>query len=265
MKLYNNAYTGGIEAFEGDDNPLKAEDAGLTAPGTGPEVNESKTAVTGSSGALDGYKLEDTSVLIDKGITVDEAWKHFGGTELVDGRGMSPRNLFEQAKNGNSIDYVMGNNFPQINGVGYDKDFFGNSLADGKPDIGAAEFLASVPEQPDPEQPDPEQPDPEQPNPEQPNPEQPNPEQPSPEQPNPEQPKPEQPKPGQPKPEQSKPDGEKPNGQTAQKPSKGESVKTGDPVVVTGLILLLIVSGGIIMICFCVSKRNRKTANRKEN
>ena len=224
---------------------MKAEDAGLTAPGTGPEVNESKTAVTGSSGALDGYKLEDTSVLIDKGITVDEAWKHFGGTELVDGRGMSPRNLFEQAKNGNSIDYVMGNNFPQINGVGYDKDFFGNSLADGKPDIGAAEFLASVPEQPDPEQPNPEQPNPEQPNPEQPNPEKPN---------------PEQPKPGQPK-----PDGEKPNGQTAQKPSKGESVKTGDPVVVTGLILLLIVSGGVIMICFCVSKRNRKTANRKEN
>ena len=265
MKLYNNAYTGGIEAFEGDDNPLKAEDAGLTAPGTGPEVNESKTAVTGSSGALDGYKLEDTSVLIDKGITVEEAWKHFGGTELVDGRGMSPRNLFEQAKNGNSIDYVMGNNFPQINGVGYDKDFFGNSLADGKPDIGAAEFLASVPEQPDPEQPDPEQPNPEQPNPEQPNPEQPNPEQPNPEQPNPEQPNPEQPNPEQPKPEQPKPDGEKPNGQTAQKPSKGESVKTGDPVVVTGLILLLIVSGGIIMICFCVSKRNRKTANRKEN
>ena len=74
MKLYNNAYTGGIEAFEGDDNPLKAEDAGLTAPGTGPEVNESKTAVTGSSGALDGYQLEDTSVLIDKGITVEEAW-----------------------------------------------------------------------------------------------------------------------------------------------------------------------------------------------
>lgn len=270
MKLYNNAYTGGIEAFEGDDNPLKAEDAGLTAPGTGPEVNESKTAVTGSSGALDGYELEDTSVLIDKGITVDEAWKHFGGTELVDGRGMSPRNLFEQAKNGNSIDYVMGNNFPQINGVGYDKDFFGNSLADGKPDIGAAEFLASVPEQPDPEQPDPEQPNPEQPNPEQPNPEQPNPEQPNPEQPNPEQPNPEQPNPEQPSPEkpnpeQPKPDGEKPNGQTAQKPSKGESVKTGDPVVVTGLILLLIVSGGIIMICFCVSKRNRKTANRKEN
>lgn len=275
MKLYNNAYTGGIEAFEGDDNPLKAEDAGLTAPGTGPEVNESKTAVTGSSGALDGYKLEDTSVLIDKGITVDEAWKHFGGTELVDGRGMSPRDLFEQAKNGNSIDYVVGNNFPQINGVGYDKDFFGNSLADGKPDIGAAEFLASVPEQPDPEQPNPEQPNPEQPNPEQPNPEQPNPEQPNPEQPNPEQPNPEQPNPEQPspekpnpeqpKPEQPKPDGEKPNGQTAQKPSKGESVKTGDPVVVTGLILLLIVSGGIIMICFCVSKRNRKTANRKEN
>lgn len=265
MKLYNNAYTGGIETFEGDDNPLKAEDAGLTAPGTGPEVNESKTAVTGSSGALDGYKLEDTSVLIDKGITVDEAWKHFGGTELVDGRGMSPRNLFEQAKNGNSIDYVMGNNFPQINGVGYDKDFFGNSLADGKPDIGAAEFLASVPEQPDPEQPDPEQPNPEQPDPEQPNPEQPNPEQPNPEQPNPEQPSPEKPNPEQPKPEQPKPDGEKPNGQTAQKPSKGESVKTGDPVVVTGLILLLIVSGGVIMICFCVSKRNRKTANRKEN
>ena len=53
-------------------------------------------------------------------------------------------------------------------------------------------------------------------------------------------------------------------GKQLKKPSKGESVKTGDPVVVTGLILLLIVSGGVIMICFCVQKETGKQQIEKK-
>lgn len=154
MKIYNNAYTGGMSAFEADANPLQADDLGIVKLGSAPETHEGKDAVTGTSGLLDGYKLQEGSVLIDKGLTVDEAWKHFGGSKLVDGRNNSPRDLFEDAKAQNyaSIDCVMGNNFPQVAGVVYDQDFFGGSLAKGKPDIGAAEYQSKEPEKPEPPQ-----------------------------------------------------------------------------------------------------------------
>ena len=154
MKFYNNAYTGGMDAFEKDENPLQAEDLGIVKLGSAPETHEGKDAVTGSSGLLNGYQLKEDSILIDKGITVDEAWKHFGGTKLVDGRQYSPRELFEEAKAQNyaSIDCIMGNNFPKVAGVTYDKDFFGGSLAKGKPDIGAAEYQTKEPEKPEPPQ-----------------------------------------------------------------------------------------------------------------
>ena len=154
MKIYNNAYTGGMSAFEADAKPLQADDLGIADLGSAPEAHEGKDAVTGSSGLLDGYKLQEDSVLIDKGLTVDEAWKHFGGNKLVDGRNHSPRELFEEAKAQNyaSIDCIMGNNFPQVAGVTYDQDFFGGSLAKGKPDIGAAEYQSKEPEKPEPPQ-----------------------------------------------------------------------------------------------------------------
>ena len=155
MKFYNNAYTGGMDAFEKDENPLQAEDLGIVELGSAPETHEGKNAVTGSSGLLNGYQLKEDSILIDKGITVEEAWKHFGGTKLVDGRKHSPRELFEEAKDQNyaSIDCIMGNNFPQVAGVTYDKDFFGGSLVQGKTDIGAAEYQTKEPEKPQPPQP----------------------------------------------------------------------------------------------------------------
>lgn len=58
------------------------------------------------------------------------------------------KELFEEAKAQNyaSIDCIMGNNFPQVAGVTYDQDFFGGSLAKGKPDIGAAEYQSKEPE-----------------------------------------------------------------------------------------------------------------------
>ena len=152
MKFYNNAYTGGMSAFEADANPLQADDLGIVELGSAPETHEGKNAVTGSSGLLNGYQLKEDSMLIDKGITVEEAWKHFGGTNLVDGRKHSPRELFEEAKTKNyaSIDCIIGNNFPRVAGVVYDKDFFGGSFAKGKPDIGAAEYQTKEPEKPQP-------------------------------------------------------------------------------------------------------------------
>ncbi len=141
LKAYNNAYTGGMEAFAGDTSALCVADAGMTDPGKAPEKHETKEAITAASGALDGYQLKPDSVLIDRGITLDEAYKHFGGTQLVDGRAFSPRDLFEKAKTGNSLDYTMGNHFPKIPNVSYDRDIFGGSNLSGeKPDIGAAEY-----------------------------------------------------------------------------------------------------------------------------
>lgn len=43
----------------------------------------------------------------------------------------------------------MGNNFPEVLGAAYDKDFFGESITKGRPDIGAAEYSMSEPEKPD--------------------------------------------------------------------------------------------------------------------
>lgn len=155
MKIYNNAYTGGMSAFEADAKPLQAEDLGIVELGSAPETHEGKDAVTGSSGLLDGYKLQEGSALIDKGLTVDEAWKHFGGSKLVDGRNYSPREFFEKVKDNKkypSIDCIMGNNFPEVPGVSYDRDFFGESIISGKPDIGAAEYRREEPEKPEPPQ-----------------------------------------------------------------------------------------------------------------
>ena len=60
----------------------------------------------------------------------------------VDGTAQSPNELYYQAQSADSIDYIMGEYFPEIAGVDYEVDFFGNSLYAGNgPDIGAAEYL----------------------------------------------------------------------------------------------------------------------------
>ncbi len=145
-KLYNNAYVGGIQAPTADSNPIVAADKNsvLSAPGTAPEENDTQIARTGDSGELDGYQLLANAPVIDKGITMQEAIEYFGnGTaKIVDGRSLSPNELYQQAKEGNSIDYIMGENFPRVDWVSYDIDFFGNASLEGeKPDIGAAEYL----------------------------------------------------------------------------------------------------------------------------
>ncbi len=145
-KLYNNAYVGGIAAADADTNPIViADKASVFAdPGSAPETNDTKTARTGSSGLLDGYQLADGSELIDKGVTIQEALTHFGNgaVDIVDGRELSPNSFYYLGTNADSIKYVMGENFPDVNGVCYDIDFFGNSNKEGeKPDIGAAEYM----------------------------------------------------------------------------------------------------------------------------
>ncbi len=53
LKLYNNAYIGGMEAPAGDSKAIKADAAGMKAPGTAPGINQTQQPVTGSSGKLD--------------------------------------------------------------------------------------------------------------------------------------------------------------------------------------------------------------------
>lgn len=144
-KLYNNAYVGGISAPTADTGAVVEAniDAVLVDAGTGPASNPSTTPFTGASGALNGYQLAIGSPMIDAGATMEEAVTHFGGAmdEIVDGTAQSPNDLYYQAQSADSIDYTMGSYFPEIAGINYDVDFFGNSLYTGNgPDIGAAEY-----------------------------------------------------------------------------------------------------------------------------
>ncbi len=146
--LYNNAYLGGITAPAQETNAIQPQGALntiLVNAGSGPENKDAKTARTGKSGLLDGYKLCQGSLLIDKGVTLEKAVQEFGGTisQVYDGRNLSPREAFEKARaEGNpSLSYIMGNNFPRVAGVSYERDFFGNARVTGSaPDIGAAEY-----------------------------------------------------------------------------------------------------------------------------
>lgn len=147
-KLHNNGYVGGISAPAEEDNAIMAAnvESVLKAAGTAPE-NESKIARTGFSEELSGYRLVENSPMIDAGITMEEAIEYFGNgkADIKDSRRVSPRDLYEQAKiqsSEKSINYIMGENFPEVTGVDYRLDFFGNSNLNGtKPDIGAAETV----------------------------------------------------------------------------------------------------------------------------
>lgn len=55
-------------------------------------------------------------MLIDAGVTMEEALMYFGGGEPVDGRVFSEGTLRSRAAR--SIDYVVGTNFPKIDGCG---------------------------------------------------------------------------------------------------------------------------------------------------
>lgn len=148
-KFCRNAYAGGLEAAGADERAITVSDAGLLGAGSGPETNATGEPGTGNSEALGGYALTRESPMIDMGLTMDDAIAYFGGTEagIVDGRAYSPRELFEKAKaeDAESIAYVMGGNFPEVEEVVYHADFFGReNLAGEKPDIGAAEFGGKI-------------------------------------------------------------------------------------------------------------------------
>ena len=147
INLYNNAYFGGMDVPSEEENAI-TQDPMLQNIGSGPSNNTSDKPIAGKllKGELDGYKLTSNSPLIDKGVTVQDVIKKYGGTE-TDRRTLSPYDLHELAKKGESIDFATGSYFPSIQGVEYDKDFFGNNLSSkgSKPDIGAMEFQVDEP------------------------------------------------------------------------------------------------------------------------
>lgn len=148
IKIYNNAYVNGISAPDEDELPITVAsvDEVLVNAGSGPEVNYTKEPAGGKTGELDGYRLTENSELINMGVTMKQAITYFSDNDsfqVFDGRALSPRELEDlyYDKGESSLKYVMGENFPEVRGAAYDKDFFGGSnRAEGVPDIGAAEY-----------------------------------------------------------------------------------------------------------------------------
>ena len=129
IRLFNNAYTGGITPPAEEASPITG-DLGLTGLGTVPEDNStSQRPLMGNSDskAFAGYVPQEGSALIGAGISYSEAIEKFGGSQ-IDRRELAPARLHLEGKSGNSFDFVAGRFLPAIDGVDYGVDFFGNPL-----------------------------------------------------------------------------------------------------------------------------------------
>ena len=155
INLYNNAYYGGITPPEEEIKAI-IEDPKLVRVGSGPSENTTDIPVTGEhlKGELDGYLLQEDSPLIEAGVTIEDVLEEYSGIQ-TDRRSLSPVEIHEQAKLGDSIDFVADKYLPEITGVKYKTDFFGTELpGEGqKPSIGAAEFTLEEPKSEEPEEP----------------------------------------------------------------------------------------------------------------
>ena len=150
VKLYNNGYVGfnGPTEDEARVNVVLEDPADLSSVLAGADGS---AAHTGSSDLLSGYQLAEGSRMIDAGVTMEQALAYFNGSEAImieDRTDWSPRELYDsyyqEHLNDQSLQYVMADHFPNINGVNYNVDFFGNrNLAGSAPDIGAAEYGAT--------------------------------------------------------------------------------------------------------------------------
>lgn len=140
-KLYNNAYIGGIQVPDKEENALTG-DIDLPGLGTAPKDSAQRSApVNGitQAKAFAGYVPSVNSPLVNSGKSVEELISHFGGTN-TDRRALTPTAIHERAASGESIDFVSGKYLPAVPGVDYNVDFFGNPL----PTIAAAEPSSSA-------------------------------------------------------------------------------------------------------------------------
>lgn len=148
--FYNNAYVG-VTPPEQESKPITSQ-IDFNAIGSGPTDNQTMLATAGKylTGQLDGYKLPSNSGLVAAGVTKEEALAHFyqklGVSKQVDfaasgSASLSPVEVFELALTTNSVDAIQ-RIYPQIEGVVYNTDFFGNSIENVALSVGAAQYTA---------------------------------------------------------------------------------------------------------------------------
>lgn len=128
VRLYNNAYVGGITAPAEEEQAVTG-DLGLQEIGDAPANIDTTSPRTGSDvgTTFDGYTPADDSGLRGAGVTLAELVAHYDGT-VTDRRDLSPKEIHAVARQSTSIDMVAAWNLPEIDGVTYDTDFRGAAL-----------------------------------------------------------------------------------------------------------------------------------------
>lgn len=131
VRLYNNAYAGGI-AVPSEEERAVIGAVELEGIGTAPEDTDVAVPRTGDSASnlFDGYIPAEDSALRGAGVTVSELVEHYDG-RVTDRRNLSPIEIHAVARQNASIDMVAGDNLPEIEGVAYDTDFLGTPLPSG--------------------------------------------------------------------------------------------------------------------------------------
>ncbi|WP_101848023.1 right-handed parallel beta-helix repeat-containing protein [Zhihengliuella sp. ISTPL4] len=128
VRLYNNAYAGGITAPAEEEQAVTG-DLGLPEIGDAPANIDISSPRTGANvgTSFDGYTPAEDSALRGAGVTLAELVAHYDGT-VTDRRDLSPTEIHAVARQNTSIDMVAAWNLPEIGGVTYDTDFRGAAL-----------------------------------------------------------------------------------------------------------------------------------------
>lgn len=128
IKLYNNAYYGGI-SVPAEEGKAITSDPKLTNAGSAPTSNNGNSPFTGKylSGQLDAYKPLAGSSLINQGLSPQELLVHFGGA-ATDRRALSPTDLFALSSSGNSVNFTAAGFLPKVANVSYEEDILGTAL-----------------------------------------------------------------------------------------------------------------------------------------
>lgn len=141
IQLFNNGYFGGIKYPSEEQSPITGTPKFVDFK-KAPEDNTSMSVENGDyiRHHLKSYAPRPDSKLNLKGMSIEDITKKYNGN-ITDRRKISPYQQFLSTRNlsnNKSIDFTMGNFFPEINGVTYNTDILGNTLKPSeKPSIGA--------------------------------------------------------------------------------------------------------------------------------
>lgn len=149
VRLFNNAYTGGISVPAEEEQPITGNLA-LAGLGSAPADSASlSTPRTGENVAdhFAGYVPGEGSALVDAAVGVTGMLGHYGGT-VTDRRDLSPTALHALARPAQSVDMTAGDLVPRVPGADHGQDFLGTALPEEGRTVGAVQV--TVPSSPEP-------------------------------------------------------------------------------------------------------------------